>query len=65
VAGAFLFELIGALAMPDVKILQPIAATRDVRLIAQASAVITAAAGVAALVPSTTRRRSAPTPASP
>jgi hypothetical protein len=51
--------------MTDVKILRPIAASRDVRLIAQASAFISAAAGVAALVPSPTRRRSALTPANP
>jgi hypothetical protein len=50
VAGAILFELIGELALPDIKIKAPVAATWGVRLLAQALAVIPATLSVAALV---------------
>ena len=50
VAGAILYGFLGALALPEVKILNPIATTRGVRLLAQVLAVIPAAAGVAALL---------------
>ena len=50
IAGAILYELIGALALPDIKIMEPIAASWGVRLLAQALAVIPATVGVAALV---------------
>jgi hypothetical protein len=58
VAGAFLYEMIGALALPSSKILEPVAATWDIRLLAQVLAVIPPAAGVAALVPDRAERRS-------
>jgi hypothetical protein len=50
-AGAFLYEIIGALALPGSKTLEPIAATWGIRLLAQFLAVVPLAAGVAALVP--------------
>jgi hypothetical protein len=62
VAGAFLYEIIGALALPGSKIVDPIAATWGVRLLAQCSAVIPAAAGIAALVPYPADRRSCQPP---
>jgi hypothetical protein len=51
VAGAFLFEMIGAMALPGSKTVEPIAATWGIRLLAQCLAVIPSATGVAALVP--------------
>jgi hypothetical protein len=61
VAGAFCYEVIGALAWPGTKIIDPIAATWDIRLLGQLLAVIPAAAGIAALVPGPERsRRDAP-----
>jgi hypothetical protein len=51
VAGAFLYEMIGALALPATKTIEPIAASWGIRLLAQLLAVIPAAVGVAALVP--------------
>ena len=56
-AGAFLYEMIGALALPGTKTLEPIAATWGIRLLAQFLAVVPAAAGVAALVPDPADRR--------
>jgi hypothetical protein len=58
VAGAFLYEIIGALALPGNKTIEPIAATWGIRLLAQLLAIIPAAAGVAALVPDRADRRS-------
>src|SRR5262249_60673803 len=58
VAGAFLYEMIGALALPRSKVLEPVAATWDIRLPAQVLAVIPLAVGVAALVPDRADRRS-------
>ena len=55
VAGAFLYEIIGALALPGTKIIEPVAATWGIRLLAQFLAVIPPAAGVAALVPDRSR----------
>ena len=52
VAGTFLYEIIGALALPATKTIDPVAATWGIRLLAQVLAVIASAAGVAALVPS-------------
>jgi len=57
VAGAFLYEIIGALALPGSRNIEPIAATWGVRLLAQFLAVIPLAAGVAALVPYPPERR--------
>jgi hypothetical protein len=51
VAGAFLYEIIGALALPGTKTIEPVAATWGIRLLAQVLAVIPTAAGVAALIP--------------
>ena len=50
IAGAILFEVIGELALPATKIMEPVAATWGVRLLGQALAVIPATVGVAALV---------------
>jgi hypothetical protein len=58
IAGTFLYEIIGALALPGSKIIDPIAATWGIRLLAQVLAVIPSAAGVAALVPFPAQRRS-------
>jgi hypothetical protein len=58
IAGAFLYEVVGALAMPGARTVQSIAATWGVRLLAQILAVIPLAAGVAALVPARTNPRS-------
>jgi hypothetical protein len=58
VAGAFLYEIIGALALPGTKTIEPIAATWGIRLLAQLLAIIPLAAGVAALVPDRAGRRS-------
>jgi hypothetical protein len=58
IAGAFLYEIIGALASPVSKIIDPIAATWGIRLLAQLLAVIPTAAGIAALVPYPADRRS-------
>jgi hypothetical protein len=58
VAGALLYEVIGALALPGTKTIDPIAASWGTRLLAQLLAVIPAAAGVAALVPDRADRRS-------
>jgi len=57
IAGAFLYEIIGALALPGSKIIEPIAATWGIRLLAQFLAVIPIAAGVVALIPEPTDRR--------
>jgi hypothetical protein len=57
VAGAFLFEMIGALAWPDSKALTPVAATSGIRLLAQFLAILPAAAGVGAFVPDRADRR--------
>lgn len=57
-AGAFLFEIIGALALPDSKMSEPIAATWAVRLLAQCLAIIPPAAGIVALVSYPADRRS-------
>jgi hypothetical protein len=51
VAGALAYEIIGALGLPGTKIMEPIAGTWGVRLLAQFLAVISLAAGVAGLVP--------------
>jgi hypothetical protein len=58
VAGAFLYEIIGALLLPGTKTLEPVAATWGIRLLAQFLAVIPLAAGVAMLVPDPADRRS-------
>jgi hypothetical protein len=58
IAGAFFYEIIGALALPGNKIIDPIAATWSVRLLAQVLAVIPIAAGVAAIIPYAADRRS-------
>jgi hypothetical protein len=57
IAGAFLYEIIGAMILPGSRITDPIAATTGVRLLAQILAVIPTAAGVAALVPYAADRR--------
>ena len=57
-AGAFFYEIIGALALPGNKIIDPVAATSGVRLLAQVLAVIPAAAGVPVLIPYAADRRS-------
>jgi hypothetical protein len=57
-AGAFLYEIIGALALPYSKLSEPIAATWGVRLLAQCVAIIPPAAGIAALVSYPSDRRS-------
>jgi hypothetical protein len=57
IAGAFLYEIVGAMALPGSRIIDPIAATTGVRLLAQILAVIPTAAGVAALVPYAADRR--------
>jgi hypothetical protein len=49
-AGTFLYEIIGALALPATKTIEPVAATWGIRLLSQVLAVIPTAAGVAALV---------------
>jgi hypothetical protein len=49
VAGALLYEIIGAIAFPGARTLDPIAATSGIRLLAQISGVLPIAAGVAAL----------------
>ncbi len=56
--GAFLYEVVGALALPGARIVEPIAATWGVRLLAQFLAVMSLAAGVAAFVPDPAQRRS-------
>jgi hypothetical protein len=56
VAGAFLYEIVGALALPDAKIIEPVAVSWGVRLLAQLVAVLATAAAVAALVPVPTNR---------
>ncbi len=58
ISGAVLYEVIAALAFPGTKILDPIASTWGIRLLAQLLAVISAAAGIAALVPDRANRRS-------
>jgi hypothetical protein len=58
IVGTFLYEVIGALAFPGTKILDPIAATWDIRLLGQLLAVIPAAAGIAASVADRAGRRS-------
>jgi hypothetical protein len=58
VAGAFLYEVIGALALPSTKTVDPIAASWGIRLLAQTLAIIPAAAGAAMLVPGRADRRS-------
>jgi hypothetical protein len=63
--GAVLYELIGALALSDVKILEPLPETRGLRLFALLMAVIPAAVGVAALIPVPAPRRPGPAPGSP
>ncbi len=50
IAGVFVYEIVGALALPGSKIIDPIAATSGVRLLAQILAVVPAATGVAVLV---------------
>ena len=57
IAGTFLYEIIGAMALPDHKIMEPIAGTWGVRLLAQFLALIPTAAGVASVVPYPTDRR--------
>jgi len=56
-AGAFLYEIIGALTLPGARISQPVAATWGIRLLAQLLAVILLGAGVAALVSDSAQRR--------
>jgi hypothetical protein len=56
-SGAIVFEVLGALVLPGVRMTDPVPGTWDVRLIAQAAATITAAAGVALLVPRSAERR--------
>jgi hypothetical protein len=58
IAGAFLYEIIGALALPGARMAEPIAATWGIRLLGQVLAVIPIAAGVASLVPDPTHPRS-------
>jgi len=65
VAGAILYELIGALALPDNKSMEPIAATWGTRILAQVLAVISTAVGVAALVAEPTPRQRRPAPETP
>ncbi len=48
-AGAFLYEIIGELALPGSKLIEPVAATWQARLLAQALAVMSVAVGLAAL----------------
>jgi hypothetical protein len=57
-AGAFLYERIGALALPGSRIIEPVAATWGIPLLTQLLAVIPPAAGVAALFPDPPDRRS-------
>jgi hypothetical protein len=57
IAGAILYEITGALALPDSKIIDPIAATWGVRLLAQLVAVIALSTGIAALAPYPTGAR--------
>ena len=57
VAVAILFEVVGALALPDTKTMEPVAATWGIRLLAQSLAVITTAVGIAALVADSADRR--------
>jgi hypothetical protein len=59
-AGGVLYELIGALILPGAKIVSPIATSRNLRLLAQALAVLPAAIGVAALVSQPRREQAAP-----
>jgi hypothetical protein len=49
IAGAFLYEIIGELALPGSKLIEPVAATWQARLLAQALAVMSVAVGLAAL----------------
>jgi hypothetical protein len=60
VAGAILYELIGELAVPGSKIMEPVAATWGVRLLAQAMAVIPATVATAASVSARTSPRHQP-----
>jgi hypothetical protein len=57
IVGAILYEIVGALAFPGAKIIEPVAATWSIRLLAQFFAVIPLAAGVAALVPELAQRQ--------
>jgi hypothetical protein len=50
-AGAVLYEITGALTLPDAKLIEPIAATWGIRLLAQCLAVLAIASGVAMLIP--------------
>jgi len=65
IAGAVLYELIGALALPGTKIMEPIAETWGTRLLAQVLAVIPASVGVAALVAEPTPQQPRPAPETP
>jgi hypothetical protein len=58
IAGAFLYEILGALVLPSAKTDEPIAASWGIRLLAQLLAVILPAVGIAALVPDRVDRRS-------
>jgi hypothetical protein len=58
VAGAFLFEVISALALPASKTIEPIAAKSGIRLLAEFLAAVSPAVGIAALVPDVPDRRS-------
>jgi hypothetical protein len=57
-AGALLYEVIGALALPGAKLIEPIAASWGIRLLAQFVAVISLSAGIAALVPDSPHEKS-------
>ena len=48
-AGAFLYEIIGELALPGSKLIEPVGATWQARLLAQALAVMSVAVAIAAL----------------
>lgn len=49
VAGAFLYEIIGELALPGSKLIEPVGTTWQARLLAQALAVMSVAVGLVAL----------------
>ncbi len=49
IAGAFLYEIVGELALPGSKLIEPVGATWQARLLAQALAVMSVAVGLVAL----------------
>jgi hypothetical protein len=61
-AGAVLYEILGALVLPGAKIIEPVAATWGIRLLAQCVAAISLAAGVAMFVSGSADRKVANLP---